>query len=247
MVVHWVFLHWGLHKKIDSLHCYSTVHAGVVLQGVTGARLLLPCTRNIVFLVWSVAYWASISFSQRANFSLRVSVMKAKNLMAKDANGETFLTWTNAFLHKIGFICQQKLFPPAWVDLTIVMIQCMMFWILYNLQLTDWRPCKCQKTTSLYVAFLHPDVQIVTFHTPRPLHDRIQRSVLHAGNPGGSEPSGSRGEEGEKVQLQKEEGKAGETLQHQGGVTCQVYPGDWGQTRDSQPSVGRALCVVSTR
>lgn len=28
-------------------------------------------------------------FSQRASFSLRVSVMKAKNLMAKDANGET--------------------------------------------------------------------------------------------------------------------------------------------------------------
>lgn len=27
-------------------------------------------------------------FSQRASFSLRVSVMKAKNLMAKDANGE---------------------------------------------------------------------------------------------------------------------------------------------------------------
>lgn len=29
-----------------------------------------------------------LTFSQRASFSLRVSVMKAKNLMAKDANGE---------------------------------------------------------------------------------------------------------------------------------------------------------------
>lgn len=28
------------------------------------------------------------TFSQHASFSLRVSVMKAKNLMAKDANGE---------------------------------------------------------------------------------------------------------------------------------------------------------------
>lgn len=32
-------------------------------------------------------------FSQRASFSLRVSVMKAKNLMAKDANGETSQTF----------------------------------------------------------------------------------------------------------------------------------------------------------
>lgn len=35
-------------------------------------------------------------FSQRASFSLRVSVMKAKNLMAKDANGKTI-----QLLHKL--------------------------------------------------------------------------------------------------------------------------------------------------
>lgn len=36
-------------------------------------------------------------FSQRASFSLRVSVMKAKNLMAKDANGETFQALNHLF------------------------------------------------------------------------------------------------------------------------------------------------------
>lgn len=37
-------------------------------------------------------------FPQRASFSLRVSVMKAKNLMAKDANGETFQALNNLCL-----------------------------------------------------------------------------------------------------------------------------------------------------
>lgn len=75
---------------------------------------------------------------------------------------------------------------------------------------------------------------------------RVQRPLLHAGHPGGSEPTGDGGEEGEKVQLQEEKGEAGETLQHQGGVARQVHPGDRGQAGDSEPSVGRALCVVST-
>lgn len=83
---------------------------------------------------------------------------------------------------------------------------------------------------------------VVTLHPAR-----LQWPVLHAGHPRGPEPSGNGGEEGEKVQLQKEEGQAGETLQHQGSVTSQVYSGDWGQTWDSEPSVGRALRVVSTR
>lgn len=76
---------------------------------------------------------------------------------------------------------------------------------------------------------------------------RVQRPLLHAGNPDGAEPSGHRGEEREEIQLQEEEGEAGETLQHQRGVTCQLYPGDGSQTGDSEPSVGRALCVVSMR
>lgn len=75
---------------------------------------------------------------------------------------------------------------------------------------------------------------------------RVQRPLLHAGNPGGPEPAGGGGEEGAEVQLQEEEGEAGETLQHQGGVACQVHPGDRGQAGDSEPGVGRALCVVST-
>lgn len=75
---------------------------------------------------------------------------------------------------------------------------------------------------------------------------RVQRPLLHAGNPGGPEPAGSGGEEGAEVQLQEEEGEAGETLQHQGGVARQVHPGDRGQAGDSEPGVGRALCVVST-
>lgn len=75
---------------------------------------------------------------------------------------------------------------------------------------------------------------------------RVQRPLLHAGNPGGPEPAGGGGEEGAEVQLQEEEGEAGETLQHQGGVARQVHPGDRGQAGDSEPGVGPALCVVST-
>lgn len=75
---------------------------------------------------------------------------------------------------------------------------------------------------------------------------RVQRPLLHAGNPGGPEPAGGGGEEGAEVQLQEEEGEAGETLQHQGGVARQVHPGDRGQAGDSEPGVGRALRVVST-
>lgn len=75
--------------------------------------------------------------------------------------------------------------------------------------------------------------------------DRVQRPLLHAGNPDGPEPPRNGGEKGAKVQLQEEKREAGETFQHQGGVTCQVHPGDGGQTRDPEPSVGRALFVVS--
>lgn len=74
---------------------------------------------------------------------------------------------------------------------------------------------------------------------------RVQRPLLHAGNPGGTEPPRDGGEEGEKVQLQEAEGEAGETLQHQGGVTGPVHPGDRGQARDPEPGVGRTFCVVS--
>lgn len=75
--------------------------------------------------------------------------------------------------------------------------------------------------------------------------DRVQRPLLHAGNPGGPEPPRNGGEKGAKVQLQEEKREAGETFQHQGGVACQVHPGDGGQARDPEPSVGRALFVVS--
>lgn len=80
--------------------------------------------------------------------------------------------------------------------------------------------------------------------TPWPA--RVQRPLLHAGNPAGPEPAGDGGEERAEVQLQEEKGEAGETLQHQGGVTCKVHPGDRGQTGDAQPRVGGALCLVST-
>lgn len=75
---------------------------------------------------------------------------------------------------------------------------------------------------------------------------RVQRPLLHAGNPGGPEPTGGGGEEGAQVQFQEAEGEAGEAFQHQGGVARQVHPGDRGQARDAEPGVGRALCLVST-
>lgn len=45
-----------------------------------------------------VKYLHNIYFPQRASFSLRVSVMKAKNLMAKDANGKSIQTQIGNFL-----------------------------------------------------------------------------------------------------------------------------------------------------
>uniref|UniRef100_A0AAQ6IR28 BAI1 associated protein 3 n=1 Tax=Anabas testudineus TaxID=64144 RepID=A0AAQ6IR28_ANATE len=54
-------------------------------------------------------------FSQRASFSLRVSVMKAKNLMAKDANGYSdpycMLGILDPFV--IVELCPHHLFPMA--------------------------------------------------------------------------------------------------------------------------------------
>lgn len=44
-------------------------------------------------------------FSQRASFSLRVSVMKARNLMAKDANGE------NISIQYHFFLCFLRVYP----------------------------------------------------------------------------------------------------------------------------------------
>lgn len=53
-------------------------------------RLVRP-SLNAITIVYSTGFAAFCLFFQRANFSLRVSVIKAKSLMAKDANGETII------------------------------------------------------------------------------------------------------------------------------------------------------------
>lgn len=74
------------------LPCYSQK---AEFKTVYGSRFFLnmQCDGSVRDLV-SLRLLAYFHFlaqlsSQRASFSLRVSVMKAKNLMAKDANGET--------------------------------------------------------------------------------------------------------------------------------------------------------------
>lgn len=50
----------------------------------------LQCRLEIMFWDSFINSVCESFLPQRASFSLRVSVMKAKNLMAKDANGENF-------------------------------------------------------------------------------------------------------------------------------------------------------------
>lgn len=63
-----------------------------------------------ICLLVRVSLVTNIPFLQRASFSLRVSVMKAKNLMAKDANGKNIQAWAKYFLmgnnvfHEIYFV-----------------------------------------------------------------------------------------------------------------------------------------------
>lgn len=106
----------------------------------------------------------------------------------------------------------------------------------------------CPKLQSFFKAVSLINTGLLTFSgrcVTMLLPARVQRPLLHAGNPGGPEPSRGGGEEGAQVQLQEAEGEAGEALQHEGGAARQVHPGDRGQARDAEPGVGRALCLVS--
>lgn len=54
----------------------------------TEARMSQNLNPRRFFLTALFYFTEPFLFPQRASFSLRVSVMKARNLMAKDANGE---------------------------------------------------------------------------------------------------------------------------------------------------------------
>lgn len=61
---------------------------GPVCFRLTCGRLRMFSELLLLPLIALLPFSSHLHLLQRASFSMRVSVMKAKNLMAKDANGE---------------------------------------------------------------------------------------------------------------------------------------------------------------